>query len=111
MLSLGPATRVFIAVAPVDLRKSFDGLSALVSQVLAQSPTDGHLYVFTNKTRTRLKVLFWDGDGYWCCAKRLERGRFQWPHAEGSHCTLRPEDWSNLIHGLEVVRRSNWFRK
>lgn len=111
MLTLGPATRVFVALTPVDLRKSFDGLSALVSQVLGQPPTSGHLYVFTNKNANRLKVLFWDGSGYWCCAKRLERGRLAWPRGEGTHCTLRPEEWGNLMHGLEVVRRAGWYRQ
>lgn len=111
MISLGPATRVFVALSPVDLRKSFDGLSALVTQVLDQPPTSGHLYVFTNRNRNRLKVLCWDGTGYWCCAKRLERGRFLWPLGEGTHCTLRPEEWGNLVQGLEVVRRSGWYRQ
>jgi transposase len=111
MLNLGPATRVFVALTPVDLRKSFDGLSALVSQVLAQSPGSGHLYVFTNRTRNRLKVLCWDGSGYWCCAKRLERGRFLWPQGEGTHHLLRPEEWGNLVQGLDVVRRAGWYRQ
>ncbi len=111
MLNLGAATRVFVALTPVDLRKSFDGLSALVSQTLSQPPTNGHLYVFTNRNFNRLKVLFFDGSGYWCCAKRLERGRFLWPRGDGTHCTLKPEEWGNLVQGLEVVRRAGWYRQ
>ena len=63
MLSLSPATRVFVAVAPVDGRKSFNGLHILVKEVFQQDPTSGHLFVFTNKCFNRLKILFWDGSG------------------------------------------------
>jgi transposase len=111
MLNLAPATRVFVALAPVDLRKSFDGLCALVTGVLDHQPTSGHLFVFTNKSRNRMKVLFWDGSGLWVCAKRLERGRFLWPQGEGTHQMLRPEEWLNVVQGLEVVRRAGWYRK
>ena len=68
MLSLSPATRVFVALAPVDMRKSFNGLYTYAQEVLQQSPTSGHLFVFTNKLRNRLKILFWDGSGLWVCA-------------------------------------------
>ena len=75
MLNLSAATRVFIALAPVDLRGSFNRLSARAQNQLAQDPLSGHLFVFTNRLRNRLKILFWDGSGLWVCAKRLERGR------------------------------------
>ena len=75
MLSITGATRVFVAVVPIDLRGSFNALSGQVKQVLAQDPLSGHWFVFTNRRRNRLKILIWDGSGYWICAKRLERGR------------------------------------
>jgi transposase len=113
MIALSSGTRVHLAVQPVDLRGSFNALSALVKSVLALDPLSGQVFVFTNRRRTRLKALFWDGSGLWVCAKRLERGRFAWPIAEhdGAARELRPEEWSNLVHGLEVVSRANWLRR
>ena len=75
MLSLSPATRVFLATQPVDGRKGFNGLTVLVKEILQQEPTSGFLFVFLNKPRNRLKVLFWDGSGLILCTKRLEAGR------------------------------------
>jgi transposase len=111
ILSLSGATRVLVALAPVDLRAGFNTLSALVKSVLQADPLSGHLFVFSNRARSRLKVLYWDGSGFWLCAKRLERGRFSWPQAQGSGCALRPEQWTNLVQGLEVVRQKDWYRR
>jgi transposase len=110
MLSLSPATRVFVALAPVDMRKSFNGLYTYAQEVLQQSPTSGHLFVFTNKLRNRLKILFWDGSGLWVCAKRLEKGTFAWPKGEGPSQSLRPEELQLLMHGLEGTPRAHWYR-
>jgi transposase len=76
MFGLGPATRIYIAVGGVDMRKGFDGLYGLVRDRLGHDPLSGHLFLFANRGRTRLKVLVWDGSGLWVCAKRLEKGRF-----------------------------------
>lgn len=110
MLSLSPATRVFVALAPVDMRKSFNGLYTYAQEVLQQSPTTGHLFVFTNKLRHRLKILLWEGSGLWVCAKRLEKGAFAWPQGEGTSRSLRPEELPLLIHGLEGTPRAHWYR-
>ena len=110
MLSLSPATRVFVALAPVDMRKSFNGLYTYAREVLQQSPTSGHLFVFANKLRNRLKILFWDGSGLWVCAKRLEKGTFAWPKGDGPSRTLRPEELQLLMHGLEGTPRPHWYR-
>ena len=75
MIVPGPATRIFLAPGATDLRRSFDGLHGLVRSQLAEDPQSGHLFLFCNKPRTRLKVLCFDGTGLWVCAKRLERGR------------------------------------
>jgi transposase len=100
MFGLGPATRIYIALDAVDMRKGFDGLYGLVRDHLGQDPQSGHLFLFTNRSRTRLKVLVWDGSGLWVCAKRLERGRFGWPNAEGSRSvTMRPEELAMLLNG------------
>lgn len=108
MLSLSPATRVFVAVSPVDMRRSFNGLHAHVQTVLQQDPLSGHLFVFTNRLRTRVKVLYWDGSGLWVCAKRLERGTFGWPTGEGPSRTLRCEELQLLLHGIEGTPRRHW---
>lgn len=110
MLSLSPATRVFVALSPVDMRRSFNGLYAHVQTVLQEDPVSGHLFVFTNRLRNRVKILYWDGSGLWVCAKRLERGTFGWPTGEGASRTVRPEELQLLLHGIEGRPRRHWYR-
>ena len=76
MFGIGLATKVYVAVGPTDMRKGFEGLYGLVRERLGVDPLSGHLFLFANARRTRLKVLVWDGSGLWVCAKRLEKGRF-----------------------------------
>jgi transposase len=111
MLALTPATRIFVAVAPVDLRRSFDGLSAHVATVLEQPIVEGGLFVFTNRRRNRLRLLWWDGSGLWVATKRLEGGTLNWPRGQGAAVGLRPEQLSALIAGLEVRERAGWYRR
>ncbi len=111
MLNLSPATRVYVATAPVDLRGSFNALSGHVENVLAGDPLSGHLFLFTNRRRNRLKILFWDGTGLWVCAKRLERGRFSWPTGETNATPLRQGELSALLNGLEVRVKKGWYRR
>src|SRR5271157_2423512 len=110
MLTLSPATRIFLAVTPIDGRKSFNGLTTLVKETLEQDPTSGFLFVFLNKARNRLKILFWDGSGLILCTKRLERGTFARPTGEGKSQCLRPEELTLLIHGIESTARREWHR-
>ena len=80
MIPLSPATRIYLASGATDLRKSFEGLSDLVAHQFQEDPLSGHLYVFTNRRKNRIKLLYFDGSGVWVCAKRLMgRGRFAWP--------------------------------
>lgn len=111
MLSVSAATRVFVATQPVDLRGSFNKLFALTQSVLQQDPLSGHWFVFTNRPRTRVKILFWDGSGLWVCAKRLEQGRFAWPRGEPACATLRSAEFVALLAGLEVRAQDGWFRR
>jgi transposase len=111
MLSQSPATRVFVALNPVDMRRSFNGLYAEVQSVLKEDPLSGHLFVFTNRLKNRIKVIFFDGSGLWICAKRLERGTFGWPTGEGVSCSLRPEQLQLLLHGIEGTSRRRWYRR
>ncbi len=68
--------RAYVCAKPVDMRKAIDGLSALVQPVIGQDPLSGHLFVFVSKSRTKVKLLWWDRNGFWLLYKRLERGRF-----------------------------------
>ena len=114
MFGLGLATRIYIAIEAVDMRKGFEGLYGLVRDYLGQDPLSGHLFLFSTRTRTRLKALVWDGSGLWVCAKRLEKGRFRWPEAEGRRSvTMRSEELAMLVNGLDVkqTRQRNWYRK
>lgn len=77
MLTLPTAVRVYVAVTPVDMRKSFDGLSIAVTSILDLDPTSGHLFCFFNRRANQVRVLFWDRTGYCIYAKRLARGRFR----------------------------------
>jgi len=111
MLNFSAATRVFVATAPVDLRGSFNRLFALTQSVLRQDPLSGHWFVFTNRQRNRVKILFWDGSGLWCCAKRLEQNRFSWVSADQACVTLRGEELIALLSGLEVRQKAGWYRR
>ena len=72
-----PSVRIFVGREPVDMRKGFDGLSGVLIGTVDEDPQSGHLFVFFNKRRNRMKALVWDGSGYWVLYKRLEHGRFQ----------------------------------
>ena len=111
MIGVSAATRVFVALGPVDLRQSFNGLYAAVQQKLNQDPLSGHLFVFSNRSRNRLKLLYWDGSGLWVCAKRLEKGRFSWPEGSGASASLRAEELTALVSGLEVRAKAGWYRR
>jgi transposase len=78
MLTLTAQSRVFVAREPVDFRRGIDGLAALCRQQLSQNPMNGAVYVFRNRRATALKLLVYDGQGFWLCTKRLSQGRFQW---------------------------------
>lgn len=115
MFGLGPATKIYLGVESVDMRKGFEGLFGLVRDHLGQDPLSGHLFLFTNRTRTRLKVLVWDGSGLWVCAKRLERGRFRWPEGKAARSvSMRPEELAMLLNGMDLAQalpRRNWYRR
>ena len=115
MFGLGAATRIYVAVGSTDMRKGFEGLFGLVRDQLGLDPLSGHLCLFCNKGRNRLKVLYWDGSGLWICAKRLERGRFSWPSdgEQSARVTLSHEELSLLLGGIDLTRtrRKNWYRK
>ena len=116
MLSFAGNLRVFVALEPCDMRKSFNGLQALVAGKLGEDPMQGALFAFINKSRTRLKLLYWDGTGLWVLAKRLERGSFSWPKVSDPTKTklkLAPEALALLMDGIDMKDgcRRPWYER
>ena len=94
MIQMTPQMRILLAVEPVDFRRGIDGLAQLCRQKLQVDPMTGALFVFTNRRRQALKILVYDGQGYWLCQKRLSQGRFQW----------WPKDNAQAAHPLDVYQ-------
>jgi transposase len=105
---IGPTSdgvQVWIATAPVDMRKSFDSLAEIVRSFLGHDPLSGSLFVFRNKTNVRLKILWWDRTGLVLYYKRLERGTFRFPGAKEPSVAIDAAQLLRLLDGLEVVAR------
>ncbi len=102
MCGLSAAVRVYLAKQPADMRKSFDGLAALASGSLALGPLSGHLFVFVNKRRDRIKILYWDRDGLAVWAKRLERGTFRLPAAGSDRVEMTTAELAALLAGIDL---------
>lgn len=96
--------RIWLAVEPMDMRLGIDGLSSRLQNSLGRAPCDGSVYAFTNRARTRLKLVVWDGTGVWLCQRRLHRGRFNWPRADTEVFVLSPAQWRWLVAGVEWQR-------
>lgn len=116
MLSFAGNLRVFLSLEPCDMRKSFNGLQAVVTEKLGENPMQGAIFAFTNKSRTRLKLLYWDGTGLWVLAKRLERGSFSWPKAAdpaSPKLKLSPEALALLMDGIDMRDgcRRPWYER
>ena len=120
MLSLPLPVRILVCTKHADMRRSFDGLAALVQQHLDCNPLSGDLFVFRSKRGDRVKLLYWNDDGYALWYKRLEEGTFPWPTTDGSRTTvgahgliLRPAELAMLLDGIElanVQRRKRYQR-
>lgn len=107
MLSDIDASRVYLAAGSTDLRKSIDGLAALVSHAFELDPFTGSLFVFCNRDRDKLKILYWDHNGFWLYYRRLERGRFRWPKspAGGAPLSITRRQLQWLLDGLTIEQR------
>jgi transposase len=104
MISLSHAVRVFLHTPPTDLRKGFDALSGLVTAAFSQDPTSGHLFLFVNRRRDRLKILYWDRDGLAIWYKRLETGSFQIPAVshDAASIEMSPTQLSLILSGIDI---------
>lgn len=107
MLSLPPAVRIFVARGPTDMRKSFDTLSAVVRDVLRQDPCSGHVFLFLNRRRDRLKILYWDRAGFVLIYKRLEVGTFRHP----DRGEIGSRELALVLEGIDesTVRERRWY--
>jgi transposase len=104
VLSLPSTVRIFLAVEPADMRKGFDGLSQLVRDVIAQDPLSGHFFVFRNRRRDRVKILYWDRDGFALWYKRLEKGVFRFPEAQNGRIEVTPAEMAAVLEGIDLSR-------
>ena len=116
MIHLPAAVRVYLATAPCDMRRSFDGLHALVSAMMQLDAFAGHLFVFANRRRDRVKILYWDRDGFAVWSKRLEEGAYAMPFAEGEEVRreITAAELGALLSGIDLSqakRRKRYRRK
>lgn len=116
MLSFTGSLKIFIALDPIDMRAGVNTLSALVAERLKETVQSGALFVFTNKRRRLIKVLYWDGTGKWLMMKRLEQGTFCWPRAaqEGQiKLELVPEALAMLTDGIDMhgAKPRGWYER
>ena len=101
MIPVPAQAKVWLALGVTDMRKGFNGLSALAQTVLKQDPHSGHLFVFRGRRGDLLKVIWWDGQGACLFSKRLEKGRFVWPSATEGKVSLSPAQLSMLLEGID----------
>jgi transposase len=107
MLGLPPSVRIHFATALVDMRKGIDGLRVLAEGALKKDPYEGHLFVFVGKAKDKVKILFWDRNGFVLYLKRLERGRFQLPAVDERtrHVAMEPTQLAMLLDGIDLNAR------
>jgi transposase len=117
VLSLPPAVKLFVAREAVDMRKAFDGLAALVRDVLEEDPLSGHLFIFFNRRSDRVKILWWDRSGYWLLAKRLESGTFVLPKCRDGESVksvrMTSSELALVLDGIDLTsarRRKRYSR-
>ena len=113
MLGLGAATRIFVATGKTDMRLGYNGRHALVVGKLQQNPQSGHLFLFSNSRRDRMKILSFDSYSLWVCARRMEQGRLHWPVSEDGCVQLTREEFALLIGGIDLTAttKRKWYRK
>ena len=117
MWTLPSCVRIYVAAEPMDLRRGFDGLAAATRSVIGQSPLCGHLFVFLNRRRNRVKILAWDRTGYVLLYKRLERGTFELPTSPrrgDRHVELDSGELGLMLEGLDLRgarRRKRWYQR
>ena len=114
-LDRGMAARIYLCTSPTDMRKGFDTLAALVKEFLGQDPLSGHLFLFVGRGKDRLKMLYWDTDGFALWYKRLEEGTFRMPRVrtEDASVELKASELAMLLEGIDLksIKRSKRFER
>lgn len=113
IFGLGSNVRIFLAAGVTDMRKSFDTLAERAREVIKEDPLSGHLFVFCNRRRDRLKILYWEDSGFWLLAKRLEKGTFAWPDRPAGKVEYSMPELALLLGGVDLsrTRRRRWYRR
>lgn len=102
MLIPGMGIKIYLALGHMDMRKSINGLSIIVEKQFELDPFSGSMFVFCNRNRKTMKILYWDRNGFCLWHKRLEKARFRWPEEEGETITIEQRELMWLLEGLEV---------
>lgn len=113
MIGLPGTVRVFVAVAAADLRKGYDGLAQLAREAIQEDPLSGHLFVFANRKRDRIKIIYWDRDGFAIWMKRLEKGTYRWPSPAADRVEWTAAELAAVLGGIDLkatIRRSRLAR-
>lgn len=111
MLMIGPEVKVYLCLGSTDMRRSVNGLSIMVSDVLEQDPFSGHLFGFCNRGRKIIKILYYDRNGFCIWYKRLEQERFRWPRNEGEVLELEGRELQWLLEGLSLDQPQAYVRE
>ena len=112
MLGLSANLRYFLCCTPIDMRNGFDGLAGIVRNILKSDPVSGSIFIFLNKTRTHIKLLYWDGDGFALFYKRLEKGKYALTTHCGASKEMKREELLMLLEGLSFdgMKRKSRFK-
>ena len=102
MLGFPPQVKIFVCTHPTDMRRSFDGLAMMATTIIKENPFSGHLFVFINRRRDRLKILWWQGDGMAIFYRRLEEGTFEMPAGENGRVKMKQAELTMLLEGVEL---------
>ena len=114
MIQIPPHAKIYLAAEPADFRKGIDGLAGLCRVQLDQDPLAGHIFIFRNRRASAIKVLMYDGQGFWLCQKRLSQGRFRWwPQApdRSGICELQPNQVAQLIWNAGPAAPGKYWKK
>ena len=104
MIWIPTQCRIYLALEPVNMHSSFDSLSLRVEEVIQQSPLNGHLFIFFNKRRDKLKALIWDRNGFWIHYRRIEKGRFKIPRIQQDCIELSHDNLKLLLDGIDFSK-------
>jgi len=112
-MNIATTSRIYLVCGITDMRKSFNGLAGIVEGLCEKGTLSGDVYLFCNRNKTRVKVIYWDGSGLWVCAKRLERGRFSWMDTDkDKSVSISYEELAMLLGGIDPADtyQKKWFR-